>query len=180
VVSEAWNELTLGVIDCSALAAFETPPDILRYCTASLTRKIKHFPILSPNKDNALGNIRPLENLDILCDIYSTMSGNTAGLALFKAHETIKKIHQRGLPTSWIHSLSHGVMVPILEALRICQNHPDKSWTSSMYRFVGRPDYAAKTDKSIEDDVTHVEVSLCLIERSDDRLPKANPLLGSS
>jgi len=71
-------------------------------------------------------------------------------------------------------------MVPILEALRICQNHPDKSWTSDMYRFVGRPDYAAKTDKPIEDDVTHVEVSFCLFGPSDDRLPKANPLLGRS
>jgi hypothetical protein len=152
----------------------------LQYCTASLTRKTKSFPILSPIIENAQGDIHPFENLEILCDIYSNMSGNTAGLALFKAHETIKKIHNRGLSPSWIHSLSHGIMVPILEAFRICQNHPDKAWSSDLYKFVGRPDYAAKTDKSIEDDVTHVEVSFGYPTSANVRLPRDNLPLASS
>jgi hypothetical protein len=99
----------LGDIDTSALVNFETPPDILQHCTQSLTRELKRFPIPSTLDVNGLGTSRPFANLEIICDVYSNISGNTAGLALFKAHETISKIFGRGLPASWIHSLSHGV-----------------------------------------------------------------------
>lgn len=149
----------IAVLDCSGLAVFESPPDVLQYFTCSLTRKTKAFPIPPPIKGNDLGDIRPFKNLEILCDIYSNLPGNTAGLALFKAHETIKKIHRRGLSPSWIHSLSPGVMVPLLEALRICQNHPDTSWTPDLHKFVGRPDIAAKTTQGLEDEVVPVDVS---------------------
>jgi len=152
--------LMIGGIDCSDLLVFETPPDILQYFTSSLTRKTKPFPVPGQIKGNDLGNIHPFQNLEILCDIYSNLSGNTAGLSLFKAHETIKKIHRRGLSPSWIQSLSPGVMVSILEALRICQNHPDKSWTPELYRFIGRGDIAAKTERVAADEVVPVDVSL--------------------
>ena len=172
------TQLMTGVIDCSGLLVFETPPDVLLYFTRSLTHKTKSFPIPGQIKGNDLGNIHPFKNLEILCDIYSNLSGNTAGLALFKAHETIKKIHRRGLSPSWIQSLSPGVMVPILEALRICQNHPDKSWTPELYRFIGRGDIAAKTERVAADEVVSTDVSLSYDQerQADIRLPRDNLL----
>jgi hypothetical protein len=160
----------LGDIDTSALVNFETPPDILQHCTQSLTRELKRFPIPSTLDVNGLGTSRPFANLEIICDVYSNISGNTAGLALFKAHETISKIFGRGLPASWIHSLSHGVGVPILEALRICQNHPGKSWSPELYKFVGRPDYAAKTARPTDDELSCVDVSDCVMPGYDEPL----------
>jgi len=149
----------IGDIDCSPLASFETPPDVLQYFTNSLTRKTRPFPIPTPIEENGLGRIRPFENLEVLCDIYSDLSGNTAGLALFKAHETMKKIHRKGLSVSWIQTLSPGVMVPILEALRICQNHIDRGWTPEFFKFLGRTDVAAKTEEITADEVVPVSVS---------------------
>ena len=170
--------LMTGVIDCSDILVFETPPDVLQYFTSSLTHKTKPFPVPGQIKGNDLGNIHPFKNLETLCDIYSNLSGNTAGLALFKAHETIKKIHRRGLSPSWIQSLSPGVMVPILEALRICQNHPDKSWTPELYRFIGRGDIAAKTERVAADEVVPTDVSLSYDQerQADIRLPRDNLL----
>jgi anaphase-promoting complex subunit 1 len=149
----------LAPLPTSTLDSLDTPPDILHHLTLCLTRKTKPFPIPRSNELGDFGRVRPFNTLEILCDIYANLSDGSAGIAIFKAHETINKVIRHGLTPQWIQSLSFGVAMPIMEALRMCQHHPSKSWTPDVYAFVGRPDYASKTGKVADGETPQATVS---------------------
>jgi anaphase-promoting complex subunit 1 len=142
------------------LDSLDTPPDIIHHLTLCLTGKTKTFPIPRRHDHGELGRVHPFQHLQVLCDIYADLSGGSAGIVIFKAHETINKVIRHGLSTQWIQSLSFGVAMPIMEALRLCQLHPSKTWSSEVYAFVGRPDYAAKNGKVADDNAAATSVSL--------------------
>ena len=69
-------------------------------------------------------------------------------------------VHE-GLHDEWVADLPHGVAIPILEMMRICQSTPPPDWTARAYAFISRADLAAQClgEMAVSRDLPMVEVS---------------------
>ncbi|WWD19052.1 hypothetical protein CI109_103510 [Kwoniella shandongensis] len=146
-----------STFDTSILDRYDSPPDILVYLARRLITPTKLFPspqtLLQQNHLTELGLCTPCRQTELICEVYERLglsghpigSQNRALSLASRASVTIQYMVSSDLDVGWLADLPHGVSLPILEMMRVCQYAPDRNWSADVFASIGRTDLAAQS-----------------------------------
>ncbi|KAK4688589.1 anaphase-promoting complex subunit 1, partial [Tremellales sp. Uapishka_1] len=161
VPNESVFSLKRESVDTAVLDAFQSPPDILSYLGRRLITPTTSFPNLYPSPVldslSERGSLSPFQLTDQVCKVYDLLGPTGTAVdpkhrsasIVSRAADTILWMVDQRLDQEWIENLSHGVAVPILEMIKVCQYCPDKNWSAEVYRFIDRSDLCAQVSGEI-------------------------------